>query len=112
MCRERSGREDTCRSPGLAGLTGRALETLGTLQDKERGEGLEGQVPASPFPSHQEIPVPHPNPPSQSPKPKVAYEDILDTHRCTRGARQTTRTRRTLRKKKKGRPSEHFCGKV
>ena len=102
ICIESTGRGDTCRSSRLARLTGRALETLGTLEDKERGVGLEGQVPANFFPSHQEIPIPCPNPPSQRPKPKVMYKDILDTHRCTRGARKTTRTRRTLRKKKKG----------
>jgi len=61
------------------------LETLGTLENKERGVGLEGQVLANMSPSHQEIseyfPCPHANPPSKAQR----SVDIPDTHRCARG---------------------------
>lgn len=54
---------------------------------------------------------PHPNASSKRPKPKVVCEDILDTHRCTRRARETTRTRRTLQRKRKGGCSDTSVGK-
>lgn len=96
---------DTYRGSRLARLTSGALETLGTLEDKERGVGLEEQGPANLSFSLRNLGTNF-LPSSQSSLQKTkaqVYDDTLDTHRCARGARETTRTRRTLQKKKKGR---------
>lgn len=83
---------------------------LGNLGDPG-GQGKKDSVrtgprqsfPISPRDLSEHLTCPHPHPPFKRPKPRVVYDDILDTYRCARGTRETTRTRRTLQKGEKKR---------